>query len=184
MVNNVLQLRAYLLRPSFLFLLIALSSTLQAQKISKYYTSTKQDNGILYFVEPKHEFKNKRKNAEFSYDLTYLSSHDSMVFNFSLIYDKIRSIDSITFFQNNIRLKSKTTNIYTEAYKNAWEHRYSARFLLNDLAGLYKPKEMTSISLYCKNEVINLEMKKRKWKKQSGILSKIFEMIKANKRNR
>jgi hypothetical protein len=45
------------MRPFYLFLICNLANT---QKISKLYTTSRQDEGILYFIEPIQDFKTKK----------------------------------------------------------------------------------------------------------------------------
>lgn len=70
---NKLSKRTCFTRPFLPFiLLVAICNTTNAQKISKYFTSSIQESGNLYFIEPKQEFKNTEEHSKLLYDLTYL----------------------------------------------------------------------------------------------------------------
>lgn len=181
MVNNHLK-RTYLVRPFlfFLFLIVAAGTT-NAQKLSKYYTSSMQENGVLYFIEPKQEFRNSKENSKFTYDLTYLTSNDTIFLNFSHLDNTIRVIDSISIIQGNKRISSDAKKIFIETHKKYWKHRYSSKFLFNDINLLFQQEKSPTVVVYYENNATQLEIRKSKWKKQSAIISKILMLIKANK---
>jgi len=180
MVNNQSK-RAYYLRPFLLFLFfITVCSVTNAQKISKYYTSSMQENGTLYFIEPKQEFKNKKERCKLSYDLTCLTTKDSIALNFTYLDDAIIVIDSIGFIQDNKRISSNTEKIFIETDKKLWKHRYSAKFLFNDINSIFQQGKKTTVLIYYESKTMQLEMKNSKWKKESDIMSKILTLVEAN----
>lgn len=184
MVNNQKK-RSYYLRPFLIFtFFITVCNSINAQKITKYYTSSMQENGMLYYIEPKQEFKNKKEHCKFSYDLTFLSTKDTVSLNFTYSDNIIREIDSISFIQaKSKRLSSNAAKIFIETNKSQWNHRYSSKFSLNDLDLIFKQKEKVSILIFYKGNSVMLEIKKREWKKKSYIISKIIALIKANKKS-
>lgn len=180
MVNNQSK-RAYYLRPFLLFyFFITVCSITNAQKISKYYTSSMQENGVLYFIEPEQEFKNKLERSKFSYDMTYLTTKDSIFLNFTYSDNTIIVIDSISFVQGNKRISSNTEKLFIEADKEIWKHRYSAKFLFNDINSIFQQGKKPIVLIYYESEIMQLEIRNSKWRKQSEIMSKILTMIKAN----
>jgi len=181
MVNNNIK-RACNSRSFLLFFFLSICSITNAQKISKFYTSSMQDDGILYFIEPKQEFKNKKEHCKFIYDLTYLTVNDSISLNFTYSDNLIREIDSIVFIQEKIRLSSKAEKIFIETNKNVWKHRYSGRFSFNDFNEIFKQDKQALVLVYFQNKTIQLEINNKKWKKTSTIISKIFSLIKANRK--
>lgn len=180
---NKLSKRACFSRPLLLFILfVAIYNKTNAQKTSKYFTSSMQDNGVLYFIEPKQEFRNNTEHCKLLFDLTYLTTKDSVTLNFTYFDNEIRKIDSLSFIQNNIKNSTHTKKVFIESEKNKWKHRYSAKFSFDDLDYLFKQKKKASILTHYNGKSIRLEIKKRNWEKQSGILSKILLMIKANQK--
>lgn len=180
MVNNQPE-RAYYLRPFLLFLFfITICNITNAQKISKYYTSSMQENGVLYFIEPKQKFKNKTERCKLYYDLTYLTTKDSISLNFTYYDNALRVIDSISFIQNNKQISSNAEKIFIETDKKLWQHRYAAKFSFNDLNSIFQQETATTILIYYENETTQLEIKNSSWKRQSEIMSKILTLIKAN----
>lgn len=185
MVNKQSKKGAYFFRSFLLFLFLSFFYLMtNAQNISKYYKSSIQDNGTLYFIQPKQEFKDKKKRCKFSCDITFLTRDDSVSLNFSFLDANIVNIDSIRFIQgNNKQITSKTRRIYVESDKSFWLHRYSASFLFEDIKSMFsQEKEITVLIYYDESLTKQLYAKKGKWKKQSTIMSKIFALISANKK--
>lgn len=183
MVNNHIK-RTYLVRPFLFFIfLIATVGVTNAQKLSKYYTSSMQENGVLYFVEPKQEFKNNKENSKFTYDLTYLTTKDTVSLNFTYLDNTFRVIDSISIIQGNKRISSDAGKIFIETHKKFWKHRYSSNFLFNDINLLFQQEKSPTVVIYYENNSTQLGIKKSKWIKQSAVISKILMLIKANKKS-
>jgi len=180
MVNKLFK-RTCFLRPFFSFILIVtISYTTSAQKISKYFTSSMQDDGALYFIEPKQEFKNNDEHCKLFYDLTYLTTNDSITLNFTYSDKEIRKIESLSFIQGNVNISTHTKKLFVESENDIWIHRYSAKFLFNDLDFLFQQRKKASILIHHCGKSVKLEIEKRKWNKQSELLTKILLMIKAN----
>ena len=142
-----------------------------------------QENGALYFIQPKQEFKNKIERCKLSYDITYLTTKDSIVLNFTYSDNTIRVIDSISFIQGNKRISSNTKKIFIETDKELWKHRYSAKFLYNDINSIFKQEKKPTVLIYYESKTMQLDIKNSKWKKKSEIMSKILTLIEANIKN-
>lgn len=167
-----------------LFLIVALlaCSSLNAQKLSKYYTSKVQEKGELYFLFPHYGFCNRAADSELEYDLTYLTSQDSVTLNFSYIDEHRRSLKSMTFVYAGKKLSNKVHRIFVDSKKKKWHYRYSTRFSYADLDQLFSQKNIPSIILGdSKSGDIKLQIKKGKWEKQALIAAKIFELINYNR---
>jgi hypothetical protein len=180
MVNNMNK-RAQLLRPFFLFLLgIFILLPTQAQRISKYYNSSIQENGLLYFIEPPQEFVSSDGESSLLFDITYLTTDDSATLNFTFIDAAIQKIDSIHFHQPSSHLGSPARKIFVESYKGIWKHRYSASFSFEELNAFFTQIEEIGASLTFEKGKIELQPAKRKWEKHALILSRVLAMIEAN----
>jgi hypothetical protein len=174
MVNNARTARVCLTT----LLLILSFNYLSAQKISKYYNSRHQENGTLYFILEQDGFKNSI--SSFFYDLTYLTSSDSVTFNFSVITKDDISIDSIKLFNNENNMTSVSTRLFVESKKEKWIYRYSSKFLFKDLEIFYN-EGTPYINLFSKNNTIKLTIKQNKWDEQCAIIKKIFTLINHNR---
>lgn len=166
----------YLLFLSLLFL----ANTSNGQNISKYYTSSLQGNGMLYFIFPQSGFNNKEVNSTFIYDITYLTTNDTITLNFSYFDKSKYDIDSIAFVSNNETCSTKVKKIFIETKKQKWHCRYSSKVLFSDLNSFLNQSGKPKIILYTKQGVVELTIKARIWKKKSSVTKKILTLIKYN----
>lgn len=165
----------------FSLVFLGLSIPSNAQKISKYFTSSIQENGILYFIKPIKGFKSSSDHKTFTYDITYLTSKDSVTLNFLLKDKDLISPKILIFKLFNDSIQSSLKKIFVEAHKSKWLYRYSATFSVKDMQKFYASKVPPTLKIITqKQEKIILDHDHVKWKKQSSILSKIFQMIRMN----
>lgn len=166
--------------PFLLFLLLFITNIGNAQKITKYYRASFQENGVLYHISPIDVFTNDENNCKFIFDITYLTTNDSAILNLSYFDKTIRIIDSIAFIQNNIKIYSNAKKIFIEPHRTIWLHRYSTKFSFDDLTYLYSQKDKPEIVVYSSSGNINLDIKQSAWRKNAAIVAKIFTMIRLN----
>ncbi len=162
------------------FSLFLLQPNLQAQKIDKHYTSSIQENGTLYFIKTIEGYKNAPKKTSLSFDITYLSSTDSAILNFTYLSNQISQIDSISFIHGNTSTNSVSSKLFIEAEKLNWEHRYSSKFSFSDIDLIFKSESPAKMRLFYENESMELVISEKTWSKKSEILRRIISMIKAN----
>ena len=179
MVNNPIKLACIARQLSFASLLL-LTSNINGQNIAKYYTSSLQGNGTLYFIFPQSGFNNNKINSKLTYDITYLTTNESAILNFSY-YDKLdRTIDSVAFISGNQRFSSSAKKIFIETKKTKWHYRYSTNFLFTELNGFFNQADNAKIILYTQQGPVELNIKTKTWKKQSSVTNKILTLIKYN----
>ncbi|MBL7901541.1 MAG: hypothetical protein JNK73_06065 [Bacteroidia bacterium] len=154
---------------------------LYGQKIKKYYVSSMQQKGTLYFIRPQKGFKNKTYGSTFIYDITCHSSSDSLTLNFSYVDKNIRMLDSLQLLGGSIKLTTPLSKIFVETQKSSWHYRFTTRFALKDVEGYFNENEMGSMALVEKNKAIPLVTSKKNWKKYASINAKIFQLIRYNK---
>lgn len=162
-----------------IFLLMSTSSGI-AQNISKHYTSSMQDEGVLYFIFSKSGFKNNKMKSKLNYDITYFSANDSATLNFSYFDKSIRTIDSLLFTGSNKTSFLKAKKIFIETKHKKWHHRYSLSVAFKDLDTLFSQAEKPVIILYTQQGIVELTIKAKTWKKHSSVLKKTFVLIKYN----
>lgn len=154
---------------------------LKAQNIAKFYTSSIQEKGTLYYIFPM-KLKTCKNNEDFFYDFTSLSSKDSVNVNFSFYEKQKLVIDSICIMNKSIEIKSSTKKIFVEADHNNWKYRYGFTIKNAELIKIFNSKDIPSIyMIYNGVEKTEIKFSKSKWKKQSNIISRIFEMQAMNK---
>lgn len=183
MVSSILKKAWVNLSLSMLFIFV-FSFDIRAQKISKYYISSLQQRGTLYFIHSHLAFKAKRNRATFTYDITYLSSSDSALVNFSYyepINQNISAIDSVQFIYSDHIITSNAKKIFIEPKKKYWQYRYSLNFLFKDLNKLYFQDNPPRVILYRQKKSVELNVSKQIWQRQASIIQRIFALIESNR---
>ncbi|PWJ40966.1 hypothetical protein [Sediminitomix flava] len=166
-----------------LFFFLLLSVSVQAQDISKYFTSHYQEGGSLYFIFPQDGFVNESNKNPFTYDITYLVSKDTVTLNFSYLDASQIEIEKLSLKTEEGSKSFKTKKIFVESEDEKWHHRYTALIPYADIKALFKQHELQpKLALVCESEHIDLCIKASKWEKQSSIISKIFMEIDANQK--
>jgi len=177
--SNIARRGGYLPLLLFLFSLFTFTE-LKAQKISKYYTVSSQKDGSLYFIEPEYSFESKKENCDLIFDMTFLSTEDSLLLNFSFISPEIVEIDSVRFTSDQKNIGSEAKKLFIEDEKKAWKHRYSSQFLFDELYDVFQSEKSPNLTVFSEGQSILLTMKQSKWKKKRDIVTKIFQMIEVN----
>lgn len=167
-------------RHLFFVSLLFLTGTINGQNISKFYNSSLQGNGTLYFIFPQSGFHNNKIKSKLTYDITYLTSSDSATLNFSY-FDKLdRTIDSVTFISNSQKFSSSIKKIFIETKKTKWHYRYSTNILFTDLNIFFNQADNAKIILHTQQGMVELSIKTKTWKKQSSVTKRILTLIKHN----
>lgn len=153
----------------------------KAQNISKFYTSSIQDKGTLYYIFPL-KLNNNKKHLSFFYDITSLSSKDSISVNFTFYNNKKLVIDSFCLKNFNQELNLIPIKLFVETDKKYWIYRYSVQIHNANFNALFKSIQPPNIYLICNGEEkTELKIRKKSWKKQSKIISKILEIKDMNR---
>lgn len=163
------------------FALLFLVTPIQGKNISKYYISSMQENGILYFILPQKGFEDKKSGSSLIYDITYLTTKDSVTFNFSYLDKSEKAIDSIALIYEDKQIRSLVQKIFIETKKEKWNYRYSSNFSYTDIVHFFNQKGNGKIRLYTQQEEVNLCIGKKKWGKISEVTNKILKLISYNK---
>lgn len=162
-----------------LFSFFLLNSILQAQSLKRHVVTKIQEEGTLYFINPLIDFKGDK--SVMSYDITYLTGHDSATFNFTYFTKNLHQIDSILLAGDNASYKIPVTKLFVDNRKNKWEHRYSARLPMENLQEFFTNEKQGSVFLLnAKSDEKQYSQSKGKWKRQKELLTKIFDLIQAN----
>jgi hypothetical protein len=177
MVNNQSYKWVRLIAPIYLILTISVSG----QNISNKYSSSYQNNGMLYFIFPQNGFNNNKLGSKLDYDITYLTTKDTATLNFSYFEESNRKIDSFGFFNDVNNITSRVKKIYIETKKQKWHYRYSTQISFIDLNKFFTPTDNAKIILYTKEENITLSIKPSNWNKLASLTKKILTLISSNK---
>lgn len=155
-------------------------TNLEAQKISRYYTSSAQNAGMLYFIKPQKGFASNVQNAHLVYDITTFAKSDSVTFNFTFTSSKALHLVEAEFNVTASSVRAKAVKLYIETKKLNWVYRYSLRLSKNELMQFFNASKPPSLLIHCTEEVITLKMPKRQWQKLSARNRRIFELIALN----
>ncbi|GHT25592.1 hypothetical protein FACS189430_12230 [Bacteroidia bacterium] len=147
-----------------------------AQDLKKYYVSSIQPAGILYFILPQTNFTNPASHTGFSMDVTYLDSGDSATVNFTYSDPANIELRSITFAYLEWGYRAPVKRIYIDTNKNLWVYRYTFAIPFRDLSLFYRTKE-PQITLTTDSGAIPLKAEKAQWKKNADISGRIIGMI-------
>lgn len=168
------------MRP-FLFLLLCTCAQLGfGQKVTKFYTSAKQDSGTLYFINTREEVKNKKANSRFSYQISYITSADSVVVNFSVTDDDALQIDSLRF-RSSSAISAAAEKLFIDPAKKLWHNRYTARFSFEEFKSLLEGAAPLSYAVHAKSGTIAFVPPAKKGRKTAAILKRIFAIIDLNR---
>ncbi|MEA3476940.1 MAG: hypothetical protein U9R60_02080 [Bacteroidota bacterium] len=165
----------------YLILFVVLSGV--SQNISKQYIVSQQEDGLLYFINPQEGWNSKKVKAELIYDITYNTSNDSLVFNFSLLTKQNIYPEGICVINGSDSLSSQVNKIYIDTQKSKYHYRYTTIFTFDDYYTLIKhDTSQALIIIYLKNnDPVVLTISKNQWLKQRDILVRIFNLIALNK---
>jgi hypothetical protein len=165
----------------FLFCLIIPEKAF-SQKVTKDYSVMQQESGALYFIYPKDGFRSDHSKSELIFDITHLDSSDSLTFNFTYIDPMLFQIDSLSVqYNDEFYISAPASKIFIEPSKSKWSYRYGAFFAFHDFDRLFDFSQSPEIKLYCGENTISLKMKQNKWKKESQLISRIFDIIRLNR---
>mgnify|MGYP006282288985 CR=1 FL=1 len=112
--------------------------------------------------------------------MTFLSTQDSLLLNFSFIAPEITELDSIQFTTDLDKSTSEAQKLFIEDEKNLWKHRYSSQFLFDEIYSIFQSVNSPNLVVYSKGQATVLKMKQNKWKKERDIVNKILKMIEVN----
>ena len=164
---------------AFVFLLVAQSAA--AQKLKKYYTSSIESKGAIYYIFPLKGFKNTTSNSSFVYDITYLASNDSATVNFSYFDKNALVLDSMCFTHKDQTCSMQPIKkIFIESKKSKWHYRYTTKIAFADLKIFFGVPSNPQISLHSNKGRLQLNEKSRTWKKQAAVITRILELISLN----
>ena len=165
----------------YLILFVVLSGV--SQNISKQYIVSQQEDGLLYFIDSQEGWNNKKVKAELIYDITYNTSNDSLVFNFSLLTKQNIYPEGICVINGSDSLSNQVNKIYIDTQKSKYHYRYTTIFTFDDFYTLIKHGTSRAlIIIYLKNnDPVVLTISKNQWLKQRKILEGIFNLIALNK---
>jgi hypothetical protein len=167
----------------WLILLAVIPFVGDAQKLHRHYSFYPQEGGNLYFVHPQKVFESNDAEAlkKLAYDITFLSGGDSASFTFTYYTHDVMKTDSVKLLNDkeDVLFEGKAITYFIQPKKNYWQQRVSVTLPYALLTETFREENSFIISLTGRKN-INYRMKPKVWKKQSQMVSNIFDIVKYN----
>lgn len=160
----------------------SLHITASGQKLGKYYTATMLENGTLYYLFPMEDFREAENKSPLVFDISYLSSRDSAILNFSYFHSFALPADHLALhFGDTVITSYPVRKLFVEVEKkNRWHHRYSSTIHMADLDLFFQSGQTPEIIITAKDMQLRYLINKSKWNRRSRIFSLIIQVIRAN----
>ena len=171
-----------------LFVLLVLSvPAVCAEKLKDYYVSRQTELGLLFFIKP-YEVPSQQKGVKpAQFDITMLSTGDSLNLNWSLFYPSVLNIDSITINyvtdgKNASYSIDPIETFFIDAEKRNFHHRYGTKLpylLLKDLCLAQTPYVFV---VHTQGEAIKYGFSAKDWPKHRTRMGRLLMLIDTNRR--
>ena len=157
---------------------------LSAQKINKDYLFYPQDKGILYFIYPQKGFISPDETdiKGLEYDITYLSTDDSLTLSFTYVNKEICKPEAISFIspENQLLYKRETQMLFVQPLKQNWKHRGVVKIPYAKASQIYEMVSPCRLQIHTNRMDIHYKISDSKWKKQHEMIKRILEIIANN----
>ena len=151
------------------------------QKLTKYYTAATLDSGTLYFIFPLDDFQETTAKSRLIFDISYLSSRDSAMINFSYFYSSAHPAHSLILKSEDNMTVCPARKLFMDVENHQkWHHRFTTTIHLSDLAFFFQSDLPPEIIIVTDDDHLIYRINKRHWKKQGNIISVILQMIQVN----
>ncbi len=151
-------MKKLLIISSFLTISIGLSSTVQAQRVRKYYeTFYVGERGTQYFIKPL-ELASENTSDALLLDITFRYKQDvtdTVVINFSVIGESIyKKLDQFVMKHDAGTVAGQNIKqLYSEKHKKGFLSRYTLQVTTEELYQLFSSKNGFSITLKQGSEI-------------------------------
>ena len=126
---------------SALSVMLLVCTLASAQSINKRYSSTMNAEGTIHFLRPYRLKKCDAMNG-FEFDITYLSSEDSVTVNCTLEVKDPEKVSEMHLISGSKRLKGQSLKtFFCDVTKDGFNIRLSSRYKLSEWASLYASTE-------------------------------------------
>lgn len=153
---------------------ILISTSVDAQKLKKYYTERVQEGGDLFFLYENDDFKGANTKSDFLFDVTMRQDTDSVYFNFTYFCKKASPADSLYILTPDVDIKVPVSKLFIDFEKKEWEHRYGATLKYDDFKSLIDQTDPPRLKVVTDNKKLLFDIKTRKWHKYIDAISKVL----------
>lgn len=160
----------------------SLHVAVSGQKLSKYYTATALEKGTLYYLFPMEGFREAENRDPLIFDISYLSSRDSAILNFSYFHSFALPADHLALQSGDTLITCfPVRKLFMEVEKKAkWHHRYSTTIHIADLELFFQSEQAPGMIITANGIQRRYLISQSKWNKQRRVVSLILQMIRAN----
>lgn len=167
-----------------IFICLLFGIPISAQKINKDYIFYPQENGNLYFIYPQKGFTslNKTDRKGLEYDITYLTTGDSITFTYTYINTEICKSEAISFLtsDNQVLFKGEAQMLFIQPHKKNWRHRGTVKIPYAKAVEFYGQIPPARLQFHTNKQDIQYQIADSKWEKQRYLINRIFEIIANN----
>lgn len=165
----------------FLLALLLPFLSLQAENYQKYIVSRPALGGMLYFMTPSKVDLlpgQSHQRGALIFDVTYLSSRDSLTFNCSLSLGQPSSVDSLTLLTGaGMRQSFPAERLYLEPRGSRWELRLSIKLPYTFWhAALQEVSPLQLFFTQGGTPMVGYRFSPKVWKRQQGIYQLLHQM--------
>ena len=185
MVNNEKKQRGFFYRvlsllelTSTIIFFLFLSLQTFAQSIENRYRSHLDTNGTTFFFCPKQLGNNVNIN-KFIYDMTYHTSNDSVILNFTLIANRPVKVTKMVLACGDKNYVGESVGtMYADICGDKYEIRTTSKFSLKDIGDVFSQSDPLTFRLSLDGGGnASAAYSLSKWNKDSKLITRIFELI-------
>lgn len=160
-------------------LLLLMPLFIKAQSVDNRYQSHLDRSGATYFFCPKKIGKNVNVN-KFIYDMTYHTSNDSVILNFTILAKKpIRVKSFVLSCGDKNYMGGSVSTMYADIVGDKYEIRTTSKFSLDDICEVFSQGEALNFRMSLDNGGdASAAYSLSKWNKDSKMISRILDLIK------
>lgn len=152
-----------------------------AYKTEDMYIMRLLESGKLYFIS-ENIFESIDSNLKLPFDITHLSTTDSVSIKMSVYNEVLTSVDSMAIVWDDHRFVcQQPAAIYKEKEKKLWVHRYDCKAPYSDIKQSLTSESAPKFIIYTTDKASTYTLSTNKWKKLSPHIREIFMTIDSSK---
>lgn len=165
---------------SLLFVLQLMCLGTTAQNINKYYRSHIASDGTTYFILPQKMSRTANSTAtrDMEFDLTKVSTIDSIAFTTSVFTPEPLSVDSILIVRSDgTRLAAKAETIFVDFKKKAYKTRLRFSIPYPEFKALYAQPTPYTVEM---PKGAAFAVQPKKWQKHADVIRRLTTIFDLN----
>lgn len=161
-----------------------ISLSLWGQKLHKDYAFYPQEEGNLYFIFPQKGFRCSDPDITkgLEYDLTYFTANDSVVLAYTCVSPFVCKSDTVSLLDQagNSLYVAPAEMLFVQPKGKNWEQRATVKIPYSRVVSLYHTPSPFTLRIHTPGRTVDYHLSSKDWKKQTFLVSRIFEMITYN----